>query len=110
MNPIPIYPVFKKIRNLKPAPIRLASLLRAKRITNLQSLSERLCDVVSSLRGLARLSMKRSSQLRSEPSPRQLRAVGKIGILQTALAATAQNDRAQILRTVATDRTQIRRH
>ena len=53
--------------------------------------------------------MKRSSQRRSEPSPRQLRAVGKIGILQTAWAAPAQNDRAQIRRTVATDRTQIRR-
>jgi len=55
------------------------------------------------------LSRKQSSQLRSEPSPRQLLAVGKIWILQTALEATAQNDRAQIGHTVATDRTQIRR-
>ena len=33
----------------------------------------------------------------------------KIGILQPALGATAQNDQAQIRRTVATDHTQIRR-
>ena len=33
----------------------------------------------------------------------------KIGILQPALGATAQNDQAQIRRTVATDQTQIRR-
>ena len=56
-----------------------------------------------------RLSRKRSSHLRSEPSSRQLLAVGEIWILQTALEATAQNDRAQIGHTVATDRTQIRR-
>ena len=109
MNPIPIYPVSKKIRHPRLIPIRLVNVPRAKRTTNLQSLSERLCDVVSSLRGLARLSMKRSSQRRSEPSPRQLRAVGKIAILQTAGAASAQHDRAQLRRTVATDRTQIRR-
>ena len=103
MNPIPIYPVFKKIRNLKPAPIRLASMMRAKRITNLQSLSERLCNVVSYLRTQQCLSRKRSSLLRSKPRPRQLRAVGKIGILQTALEASAQNDRAQNRRTAESD-------
>jgi len=103
MNPTTIYPVFKKIRNLKPTLTRLARVPRAMRITNSHSLSERLCNVVSYLRTQLRLSRKWSSQLRSKPKPRQLRAVGKIAILQTALEAPAQYERAQTRRTVESD-------
>ena len=103
MISITIYPVFKKIRNLRPTLIRLASIPRVKRIPNSHLLSERLCNVVSYLRTQLRLSRKWSSQLRSKPKPRQLRAVGKIAILQTALEAPAQNERAQTRRTVESD-------